>query len=434
MMDNLNDSQNYSSMSDKIAVATDSPGDFSEAYDDGNDNSSSSCGSAYAKNIDFVTVTMEDEIAAQVATADVVEVTTSTATASVKKRKQPHCYEINAANRRRIGCRLLEKLRQTIDEFAIRVGQQAIVLVAPAGDSHNNYRVFGTSPLEDIISNLRPSILQNLEDSLVNQTPLFIQEDPSLFVLPPLTVNGIHTSVYKMKQAQLRAFIPLMLKYSTGRGKPRWGVECMRPPWWPKELPWANVRIDPRTEDEKQKVSWTSVLRQIVINCYKYHGREDLLIEMIEEGRNDTATTTTNANITTPDRHIVLHPITNLDGTVSIIQVDPDNLIANSALEEALNSNGQIILTGEDSYESNVITVQHLHSNNDIAEYLVVPNVEAKPWVEPNNTGDREALMVTPGRLTNHFNVMQSSTTKTRQILSLKQTTTLATKKLQISD
>lgn len=25
------------------------------------------------------------------------------------------------------------------------------------------------------------------------------------------------------------------------------------------------------------KVSWTHALRQIVINCYKYHGREDLL-------------------------------------------------------------------------------------------------------------------------------------------------------------
>uniref|UniRef100_A0A182S654 Nuclear respiratory factor 1 NLS/DNA-binding dimerisation domain-containing protein n=1 Tax=Anopheles maculatus TaxID=74869 RepID=A0A182S654_9DIPT len=57
-----------------------------------------------------------------------------------------------------------------------------------------------------------------------------------------------------MTQAQLRAFIPLMLKYSTGRGKPGWGRDSTRPPWWPKELPWANVRMDARTEDEKQKV------------------------------------------------------------------------------------------------------------------------------------------------------------------------------------
>lgn len=56
-------------------------------------------------------------------------------------------------------------------------------------------------------------------------------------------------------QAQLRTFIPLMLKYSTGRGKPGWGRESTRPAWWPKELPWANVRSDARTDEDKQKVS-----------------------------------------------------------------------------------------------------------------------------------------------------------------------------------
>jgi NLS-binding and DNA-binding and dimerisation domains of Nrf1. len=45
-----------------------------------------------------------------------------------------------------------------------------------------------------------------------------------------------------------------MLKYSTGRGKPGWGRESTRPPWWPKELPWANVRMDARSEEEKHKV------------------------------------------------------------------------------------------------------------------------------------------------------------------------------------
>ena len=42
-------------------------------------------------------------------------------------------------------------------------------------------------------------------------------------------------------------------------------------------MPWANVRMDARENEDKQKVSWTHALRQIVINCYKYHGREDLL-------------------------------------------------------------------------------------------------------------------------------------------------------------
>ena len=35
--------------------------------------------------------------------------------------------------------------------------------------------------------------------------------------------------------------------------------------------------MDARENEDKQKVSWTHALRQIVINCYKYHGREDLL-------------------------------------------------------------------------------------------------------------------------------------------------------------
>lgn len=55
-------------------------------------------------------------------------------------------------------------------------------------------------------------------------------------------------------QAQLRAFIPEMLKYSTGRGKPGWGKESCKPVWWPDDIPWANVRSDVRTEEQKQRV------------------------------------------------------------------------------------------------------------------------------------------------------------------------------------
>lgn len=154
---------------------------------------------------------------------------------------------------------------------------QAVVLVAIPGKPQNSFKCFGAKPLEDVIRNLRPAIIQDLESSLAQHAPAPAPEDPTLHELPPLVIDGIPTPVEKMTQAQLRAFIPLMLKYSTGRGKPGWGKESTRPPWWPQDLPWANVRMDARTEDEKQKVSWTHALRQIVINCYKYHGREDLL-------------------------------------------------------------------------------------------------------------------------------------------------------------
>ena len=96
--------------------------------------------------------------------------------------------------------------------------------------------------------------MSDLENALAQQAPPQVKEDPSLHELPPLVVDGIPTPVEKMTQAQLRAFIPLMLKYSTGRGKPGWGKESTRPVWWPKDLPWANVRSDARTEEDKSKV------------------------------------------------------------------------------------------------------------------------------------------------------------------------------------
>ena len=60
--------------------------------------------------------------------------------------------------------------------------------------------------------------------------------------------------IWLVLQAQLRNFIPEMLKYSTGRSKPGWGKEECRPHWWPDDLPWQNVRSDARTEEEKRKV------------------------------------------------------------------------------------------------------------------------------------------------------------------------------------
>lgn len=89
---------------------------------------------------------------------------------------------------------------------------------------------------------------------------------------------------------------------NSGRGKPGWGRDSTRPEWWPKELPWANVRMDARTEEEKQKISWTHALRKIVINCYKYHGREDLLPAFSEEDEKANAIATANANVSAMSR------------------------------------------------------------------------------------------------------------------------------------
>ena len=105
------------------------------------------------------------------------------------------------------------------------------------------------------VRNMKTSIMQELQEALSHQAPKQGRDNPNQFELPPLVIEGIPTPVDKMTQAQLRAFIPLMLKYSTGRGKPGWGKESCRPVWWPSDLPWANVRSDVRSEDDKRKVT-----------------------------------------------------------------------------------------------------------------------------------------------------------------------------------
>ncbi|CAH1639981.1 unnamed protein product [Spodoptera littoralis] len=417
---------------------------LSGASDDDDECASSPTGSTYDDSADLIKNAMSDEVTKQLAAAGPVGMAAAAAIASSKKRKRPHSFETNPSVRKRHQNRLLRKLRQTIEEFATRVGQQAVVLVATPGKPNTSYRVFGAKPLEDVVRNLRCMIMEELENALAQQfglgdgpqAPAPPQEDPSLFELPPLIIDGIPTPVEKMTQAQLRAFIPLMLKYSMVRGKPGWGRESTRPPWWPKDLPWANVRMDARTEDEKQKMSWTHALRQIVINCYKYHGREDLLPAFTEDDEKGpptqpisacmpTAASNSSSSSTSAARNsqqqqavltsqqvcidqmtladvdmsqyapAVLQTITNPDGTVSLIQVDPSNSIItlpdgttaqvihsgeggagiqaldgdgavavdlNAVAEATLNHDGQIILTGEDGHGypisvSGVITV-----------------------------------------------------------------------------
>ncbi|XP_012275848.1 DNA-binding protein P3A2 isoform X2 [Orussus abietinus] len=428
------------------------------------DDEDPTSGSETYEEGDLLSAAMDDDVTAQLAAAGPVGVAAAAAIVSAKKRKRPHSFETNPSIRKRQQNRLLRKLRQTIDEFATRVGQQAVVLVATPGKPNSSYKVFGAKPLEDVVKNLRTTIMDELESALAQQAPPPVQDDPSLYELPPLIIDGIPTPVEKMTQAQLRAFIPLMLKYSTGRGKPGWGRDSTRPPWWPKELPWANVRMDARSEDEKQKISWTHALRQIVINCYKFHGREDLLPAFSEEDDKSNVliqqsaphssshpshssgqaqggqSTQQQQTMTAQYPTTVLQTITNPDGTVSIIQVDPSNPIItlpdgttaqvqgvatihtsqgevqalaevagstegasvavdlNSVTEATLGQDGQIILTGEDGHGypvsvSGVITVpvsasmyQTMVANiqSDGTMQVVTPMVQV-PKVEPGN-------------------------------------------------
>ncbi|XP_011498913.1 PREDICTED: LOW QUALITY PROTEIN: DNA-binding protein P3A2 [Ceratosolen solmsi marchali] len=429
---------------------TNAESDRTDRITDDDDDEPSSGSETYEEG-DLLASAMDDDVTAQLAAAGPVGVAAAAAIVSAKKRKRPHSFETNPSIRKRQQNRLLRKLRQTIDEFATRVGQQAVVLVATPGKPNSSYKVFGAKPLEDVVKNLKAAIMEELENALAQQAPPPVQDDPSLYELPPLIIDGIPTPVEKMTQAQLRAFIPLMLKYSTGRGKPGWGRESTRPPWWPKELPWANVRM----EEVRKQISWTHALRQIVINCYKFHGREDLLPAFSEEDDksniliqqpsahsstqqsgsqssqsqqtvgvvrisgtgsskgNSSPTqiiaasptalaTATQVSVDGAERGTwmtqyptVLQTITNADGTVSLIQVDPSNPIItlpdgttaqvqgvatihtsqgevqtlaevsgadgasvavdlNSVTEATLGQDGQIILTGEDGHGKTV--------------------------------------------------------------------------------
>ncbi|KAJ1524004.1 hypothetical protein ONE63_010548 [Megalurothrips usitatus] len=291
--------------------------DVSHMDSDEDDDCPSSPGSQSFDDGGLMAAAMGHDITAQLAAAGwqnihgTVGMAAAAAIVSSKKKKRPHSFETNPSIRKRQQNRLLRKLRATIDEFATRVGQQAVVLVATPGKPNASFKCFGAKPLEDVMRSLKASILDELEHALQRQAPPPSREDPSLYELPPLVIDGIPTPVEKMTQAQLRAFIPLMLKYSTGRGKPGWGRESTKPLWWPKEIPWANVRMDARSEDEKQKcrsaqISWTHALRQIVINCYKFHGREDLLPAFNEDEENSQMNGMSDE---APERTIIEQPV-----------------------------------------------------------------------------------------------------------------------------
>lgn len=74
------------------------------------------------------------------------------------------------------------------------------------------------------------------------------------------------------------------------------------------------------------KVSWTQALRTIVKNCYKQHGREDLLYAFEDQQVPTTATTQHHLTAAPSIAHLVpsqtvVQTINNPDGTVSLIQV-----------------------------------------------------------------------------------------------------------------
>ncbi|XP_051247951.1 nuclear respiratory factor 1 isoform X3 [Dicentrarchus labrax] len=318
-----------SAVSQQVHVATFTEASMMSAEED----STSSPDDDPYDDTDILNSAGTDEVTAHLAAAGPVGMAAAAAVATGKKRKRPHIFESNPSIRKRQQTRLLRKLRATLDEYTTRVGQQAIVLCISPSKPNPVFKVFGAAPLENVVRKYKGMMLEDLENALAEHAPA---GGDLASELPPLTIDGIPVSVDKMTQAQLRAFIPEMLKYSTGRGKPGWGKESCKPAWWPEDIPWANVRSDVRTEEQKQRVSWTQALRTIVKNCYKQHGREDLLYAF--EDQQITTTAPTQHHLTTAQSiaHLVpsqtvVQTINNPDGTVSLIQVGTGHTVATLA-------------------------------------------------------------------------------------------------------
>ena len=88
----------------------------------------------------FIGNSLNADLAHQLASAGPTGVAAAAAISSTKKRKRPHAFETNPSIRKRQQTRLLRKLKQNIEEYSLRVGQQAVVLVATPGKSQNCFR------------------------------------------------------------------------------------------------------------------------------------------------------------------------------------------------------------------------------------------------------------------------------------------------------
>ncbi|GJQ85747.1 putative Nrf1 activator activation site binding domain protein [Trypoxylus dichotomus] len=194
-----------------------------------------------------------------------------------RKKKISRCEKPGVLVERK----LLRRVSKALHAYFNILGKNIAVVVQTA--TKPGLKIFGARGLVKIVDKFRKGIVKDLQN-FKDQGHDFInkQNDEGLFKLPPLIIEGLPVPLNRMTQAQLRGFIPLMLKYSTGRGKPGWGKEQLRPCWWPDDMPWANIRIDNRSTEIKNKVHWTKALREIIFNCYMYHGRLDLLHESEE--------------------------------------------------------------------------------------------------------------------------------------------------------
>lgn len=76
------------------------------------------------------------------------------------------------------------------------------------------------------------------------------------------------------------------------------------------------------------QISWTHALRQIVINCYKFHGREDLLPAFTEEDEKANAAATANATVS---------------NSVGVLKMHTSGMVPSHKIQIQANGSPQII-------------------------------------------------------------------------------------------
>lgn len=143
----------------------------------------------------------------------------------------------------------------------------------------NKWIVTGTEPLRSVLYSFKNIITANVMDKLHQSNikgEMNINGKAAKFYLPKLIFNGRPNALGTLSLRQMQQFIPLMLRYSTGRLRPFYGNPKTKPVWWPKDLPW-HIRFDLRTDAQKLVEPFDHCLRRIIWSCYMHHQRTDLL-------------------------------------------------------------------------------------------------------------------------------------------------------------
>lgn len=139
---------------------------------------------------------------------------------------------------------LLLKLQRLTHRYYVTNGKQVVVIVAnpESEDSRSRLSVVGSQPLRRIVKNAEKTITKHFLNAL-NSYGFREDVKNQSNELPALIFDGINTSVAAMNQSQLRSLIPLIIKHSTSRRKPQYGMAGKKPCWWPDCVPWRNIRL-----------------------------------------------------------------------------------------------------------------------------------------------------------------------------------------------